>query len=314
MNTQRTDFLVGLFILVGVGLVVGMAIVTSGLGERRTTFYLRTDRAEALTPDTRILMRGLDVGRLQEMSPVVDSASGALVHFVGRIAVTERFPNGTELRLPRGTHAEIVQPTPLSAAAIELVPPEEFDGQTFLDPEDTIPALRPASLLDAVADMADELRGELQQTLEQTRTLMAQTTAAIEDTRTLMATNGPLLSEVLARLADNLQRSDDLLAEVQPRVGPLNDSVLATLSDTRRTLQRADSVLAIAGTIALENRAYARDIAERLLRTAIVLEHFSDQISRRPARLLTGVTPPPDSLLAPPDTVRARPDTTRGRP
>jgi ABC-type transporter Mla subunit MlaD len=286
VNTQRTDFLVGLFILVGVGLVVGMAIVTSGLGERRTTFYLRTDRAEALTPDTRILMRGLDVGRLQEMSPVVDPTSGALVHFVGRIAVTERFANGTELRLPRGTHAEIVQPTPLSAAAIELVLPEEFDGQTFLDPEDTIPAFRPTSLLDAVAEMADELREELQQTLEATRSLMAHTTAAIEDTRTLMATNGPLLS----------------------------DSVLATLSDTRRTLQRADSVLAIAGTIALENRAYARDIAERLLRTAVVLEHFSDQISRRPARLLTGVTPPPDSLLAPRDTVRAQPDTTRGRP
>jgi len=32
VNTQRTDFWVGLFILVGIGVVVGMAIVTSGLG------------------------------------------------------------------------------------------------------------------------------------------------------------------------------------------------------------------------------------------------------------------------------------------
>jgi hypothetical protein len=79
-------------------------------------------------------------------------------------------------------------------------------------------------------------------------------------------------------------------------------------------LQTADSVLRLAGDIATENRVYAKQIAERLLRTAVVLEHFSDQISRRPARLLTGVTPPPDSLLAPPDTAGARPDTTRGRP
>jgi hypothetical protein len=115
---------------------------------------------------------------------------------------------------------------------------------------------------------------------------------------------------VLTRLSANLERSDRLLADLQPRVGPLNDSILATLGETRKTLPRADSVLRLAGEIAGENRAYARDIAERLLRTAVVLEHFSDQISRRPARLLTGVRPPPDPALPARDSVR--PDSTRG--
>jgi hypothetical protein len=127
-----------------------------------------------------------------------------------------------------------------------------------------------------------------------------------------MATNGPLVTDVLTRLSANLERSDQLLADVQPRVGPLNDSILATLGETRKALQRADTVLRLVGDIAIENRAYARDIAERLLRTAVVLEHFSDQISRRPARLLTGVRPPPDPALPPRDSVR--PDSTRGRP
>jgi ABC-type transporter Mla subunit MlaD len=313
VNTQRTDFWVGLFILVAIGVVVGMAIVTSGLGERRTTFYLRTLSAEALTPDTRIVLRGLDVGRLRDISPLVDSATGAL-EFVGRIAVTERFPNGTELRLPRGTRAQIVQPTPIAPAVVELVLPEIFDGRAYLEPEDTIPATRPSGVLDALSQMAGDLRGQIEATLQDARMLMQRTTAAVEDTRGLMAANGPLVSEVLARLADNLERSDRLLADLEPRVGPMNDSLLAVLGDTRRTLQTADSVLRLAGDIAVENRVYARQIAERLLRTAVVLEHFSDQISRRPARLLTGVTPPPDSLLAPPDTAGARPDTTRGRP
>lgn len=311
MNTQRTDFLVGLFILIAIGVAVGMGIVTSGLGEARVTFYLRTLSAEALSQDTRVVVRGLDVGRLRDISPVVDSVARTLT-FVGRISVRKRFPNGTEVRLPQGTRAEIVQPTPIAPAVVELVLPDDLVARDYLEPGDTIEALRPEGVLDALTNMAGELRGELQAALQETRTLLVRTTAAVEDTRGLMAQTGPLVTDVLVRLAANLERSDRLMAEVQPRIGPLSDSVVATLAETRRTLQRADSVLQLAGDIAIENRAYAKDIAERLLRTAIVLEHFSDQISRRPARLLTGVTPPPDSLLAPRDTTR--PDSTRGRP
>jgi ABC-type transporter Mla subunit MlaD len=197
---------------------------------------------------------------------------------------------------------------------VQLVFPEDFDGRTYLAAEDTIAAVRPEGVLDALTDMAGDLRGELQGAMRETRALLARTSTAVEDTRALMAQTSPLVTEVLTRLAENLDRSDRLLADVAPRIGPLNDSVLATLSDTRLTLRRADSVLQLAGSIAQENRTYAKEIAERLLRTAIVLEHFSDQISRRPARLLTGVTPPPDSLLAPLDSSRTPPDSTRGRP
>lgn len=311
MNTQRTDFLVGLFILIAIGVAVGMVIVTSGLGEGRATYYLRTVSAEALSQDTRVVLRGLDVGRLRDISPVVDSTTGAL-SFVGRIAVRERFPNGTELRLPQGTRAEIVQPTPIAPAIVELVVRDDLEAPAYLEPGDTIETDRPEGVLNTLTNMAGELRGELQSALRETRALLVRTTAAVEDTRGLMAQNGPLVTDVLTRLAANLERSDRLMADVQPRIGPLNDSVIVTLAETRRTLQRANSVLQLAGEIAIENRTYAKEIAERLLRTAIVLEHFSDQISRRPVRLLTGVTPPPDSLLAPRDTTR--PDSTRGRP
>jgi hypothetical protein len=42
-----------------------------------------------------------------------------------------------------------------------------------------------------------------------------------------------------------------------------------------------------------------KELSDRLLRAAVVLEHFSDQVSRRPLRLFTGVRPPPDSLTRP---------------
>jgi ABC-type transporter Mla subunit MlaD len=313
VNTQRTDFLVGVFVLVAVGVVVGLAIVTSGLGERRTVFYVRTPSADALTQDTRVVLRGLDVGRIRDISPVVDSMTGSL-EFVGRLSVRERFANGTELRLPRGTRAEIVQPTPIAAAVVDLVIPEAPQDGAYLEAGDTIAATRPEGVLEALASMAADLRGEIQSTLQDTRRLLVRTTAAVEDTRQLMADNSPLVRDVLRKLSANLERSDQLLADVGPRIGPMNDSLLGTLSDTRRTLLSADSVLRLVGSIATENRTYAREIAERLLRTAVVLEHFSDQISRRPARLLTGVTPPPDSLRrAPPDSAGSHPDSTRGR-
>lgn len=314
MNTQRTDFLVGLFILVTVGVVVGLAIVTSGLGERRMVFYLRTPSADAVSQDTRVVLRGLDVGRVRDMSPIWDSLTGSLT-FVGRLSVRERFANGTELRLPRGTSARIVQPTPIAPAVVDLEIPSELpQGGGYLEPGDTITATRPEGVLDALTSMAADLRGEIKTTLEDTRRLLRRTTVAVEDTRQLMADNGPLVQDVLHRLSANLERSDRLLADVGPRIGPMNDSLLATLGDARQTLAGADSVLRLVGSIAAENRTYAHEIAERLLRTAVVLEHFSDQISRRPARLLTGVTPPPPDTVRPaPDSAGGPPDSTRGR-
>jgi hypothetical protein len=48
-----------------------------------------------------------------------------------------------------------------------------------------------------------------------------------------------------------------------------------------------------------------RDIDSRLrvIPAAVVLEHFSDQVSRRPLRRLTGVRPPADRA-ATPDSAR----------
>ena len=119
MDTQRTDFLVGLFILVAVGVVAGMGIVTSGLGEKRIDVYLRAASAQALSQDTRVVLGGLTIGRVREISPVVDSTTGG-ISFVARLSLQERFPNGTQLVLPAGTRAVISQPNPIAAAQIDL--------------------------------------------------------------------------------------------------------------------------------------------------------------------------------------------------
>lgn len=303
MNAQRTDFLVGLFLLVAVGVVVGLGIVTSGLGEKRVDLYVRAASAEALTQDTRAVLGGLQIGRVREISPVVDSATARL-SFVIRLSLQERFPDGTRLLLPTGTRAVISQPNPLAAAQIELVLPEQAVPGRTLQAGDTVVSERPRSVVDALGEIAEELRTELKTALADTRALLGRTTGAVEQTQTLLAANGPLLTEVLTRLAGTLERTDGLLAEVAPRIGPVHDSLTLVLADTRRSLARVDTLLLLAGDIATENRAAVRELSDRLLRAAAVLEHFSDQVSRRPLRLFTGVRPPTDT---------ARPDSGGGR-
>jgi ABC-type transporter Mla subunit MlaD len=297
VDTQRTDFFVGLFILVAVGVVAGMGIVTSGLGEKRIDVYLRSASAQALSQDTRVVLGGLTIGRVREISPVVDSVTGA-ISFVARLSLQERFPNGTQLVLPAGTRAVISQPNPIAPAQIDLTLPEQPAPGRHLEAGDTLASERPRSMMDALPEIAEDLRRELRTTLDATRTLIARSTQAVEQTHRLLATNGPLLSDVLGKLATTLERTDTLFAAVTPRVAPLADSVALVLADARRALGRADSLLMVAGGIASENRATVRELSDRLLRAAVVLEHFSDQVSRRPLRLFTGVRPPPDTTPA----------------
>lgn len=291
MTTQRTDFLVGLFMMVAVGVVVGAIIVTSGLGEVRYDLFLRTASAENLATDTRVLLQGLAVGRVRQVSPVIDTTTGR-IEFVARLSLQDRFPNGAELTLPVGTRAVISQPTPIAPPVVQLVVPETPPG-AFLAPGDTLPAERLQNVLDAIGQIATELRVQLTGALADTRALMARTDSTLRQTQQLMRANSPLVRSALERLATNLERTQGILDDIQPRVGPMQDSIMRTLTDTRRVLARADSLLASTHTLVIDNRDAVAEVSDLLLRSARILEHFADQVSRRPTRLLTGVRPPP---------------------
>ena len=300
MTTQRTDLLVGLFMMVAVGVVIGALIVTSGLGEVRYDLFLRTASAENLARDTRVLLQGLAVGRVRQVSPVIDTLTGR-IEFVARLSLQDRFPNGVELTLPVGTRAVISQPTPIAPPVVQLVVPETPPG-AFLAPGDTLPAERVQNVLDAVGQIANELRGQLTGALADTRALMARTDTTLQQTQRLMRANAPLVQNALVQLAANLERTERILDEIEPRVGPVQDSIMLTLTDTRRVLARADSLLATTHTLVIDNKDAVTEVSDLLLRSARILEHFADQVSRRPTRLLTGVRPPP-----PPDSTREHP-------
>jgi len=295
----RQDFIVGLVIVVAVGILLGTLIATSGWGEKRYDLFLRTASAEGITPDSRVILQGLEVGRVRTIAPRVDSASRQ-VSFLARLSIRERFPDGSELRFPVGTRAELVQVSQISTGVdIQLLLPDSGGrlGAT-LAAGDTVAATRRGSALETITAVAGELSEEVKRVLQQsTRTLVRlQGTLATVDT-----TVDALLPEVRGAVASasrSMQHVEALLADMHENAMP--DSVTATLASVNVLVRRLDSLTADAQTMVAENRPVMQSTVANLLIASRQLNHFLEEASRRPYRLFTGVRPlPGDSTAAP---------------
>ena len=291
----RQDFIVGLVIVVTVGVVLGALIATSGWGEGRYDVYLRTASAEGITKDSRVIVQGLEVGRVRSVSPRVDSTSRQ-VSFVARLSVRERFGDGSELKLPVGTRAELAQVSQISTDVdIHLLLPDTLGRMpVMLGAGDTLNATRRGSALETITTVAGDLSNEVKQVLQQTtRTLLKlQGTLAKAD-----ASVDAMLPDVRAtvgHVSETMARVNALVTDVQEN--GLADSLSATLAASNRLLARLDSLTGTANSLMQDNRAVMDTTMRNLLVMSRQLNHFVEQMSARPYRLMTGVRPlPPDS-------------------
>ena len=230
---------------------------------------------------------------------MTDSSQGILT-FVARLAISERYPSGSHVRLPLRSRAVIAQTSPIAAPVIQILTPTDARAVRYLQAGDTIDSERRVSAIDQLGEVASKLSGEIDTTLRDTRAMMRRASSAVAQTQTAMALLTPLMEQSLKRVITNLERTDRMLATLEPRLDPLADSVSVALHDTRVVLRHLDTLSANANTVATENRAAIHEAVERLRRSATLMEHFAEQVSRRPTRLLTGVkVPPPDSGTPP---------------
>ncbi len=287
---QRRDLVTGLFVLGAIGVMLGALVITSGLLERRYDLYMRTGSAQDLTQDTRVLLQGLAVGRVRQVNPLLDSATGALT-FVARLSIDAEFPNGARVTIPRGTQAVIEQLNPIAPPVIQLIVPVT-GTRAAVAPGDTIVSERRQGAMDALGRIAGDLSDDLRKTIQDTRAMVRQTTSAAREAEHLVSASTPRVEEALDQLSRSLERADRMLADLGPRVAPLGDSLTAVLADTRKTLQQMTTLAQTADSMAGENRVSIRETVQHLHNSAVLLEHFADQVSRRPTRLLTGVQPP----------------------
>ncbi|HEX9393389.1 MAG TPA: MlaD family protein, partial [Gemmatimonadales bacterium] len=278
METNRQDFLVGLLILAAIGVVIGALIATSGWGERRYDLYMRAASAQGLTVDTKVLVQGLQVGRVTSILPRVDPATRS-VSFLARLSLAERFDKGTQLRLPVGTRAEVDQVSQISAeAVIHLVMPDSTHRTAvMLQAGDTINSTRLPSPLDALANVANHLSKEVEDVLHQTRTALAtvqRTVGAMDET---MRHVTPDVEATLHSVAASTNRLTNLLARTDQAGFP--DSLSSTLATTHRLLGRLDSLTASVQDITNANRDNLRETVTNLTQMSRQLNHFVDEMS-----------------------------------
>jgi len=301
----RQDFIVGLVLVVAVGILLGTLIATSGWGEKRYDLYLRVTSAEGLTADSRVILQGLEVGRVHTISPRADSVSRQ-VAFLVRLSMRERFPDGSEMRLPMGTRAELVQVSQISTGVdVWLVFPDTVGRLArALQAGDTIESSRRGSALETITAVAGDLSNEVKQVLQQSNRTLIKLQGTLANVDTTVDALLPDVRATVTSVAGTMRRVEALLAEVQENALP--DSLTAALASTNRLVQRLDSLTVDAETMVAENRAAVNEAMANLTVASRQLNHFLEEASRRPYRLFTGVTPlPPRDTTA--DTARARP-------
>ncbi len=288
----RQDFYVGLLIVVAIALVVGALIATSGWGERRYDLFLRVASADGLSQDTKVSVQGLAVGRVRSVSPRVDSVTRR-ISFVAQMSVKERFSDGSSLRLPTGTRAEIVQPSQISPAMeVQLILPDTL-GRTphYLEAGDTIDSRRKGGALEAFAQVASDISNDLKDALRQTTRTLVRVQSTVTQTERTLRDVTPDVERTLGSVATTMGRVDSLVQRLHR--GGFADSIAATIAGTNRLLVRLDSLAREARAVTGENRADLRETVANLTEASRQLNHFVDQLTRRPYRALTGVKPLP---------------------
>jgi len=307
VDTNRQDFVVGLLLVIAVALVVGTLLATSGWGQRRYALFVRVANAEGISADTRVLVEGLEIGRVRSIVPRVDPATRR-VSFIARLSLAQEFEDGSELQLPLGTRAAIEPVSSISSASelVLILPDSTHGGARMLGAGDTISSDRPSSALDSLKVVVTHLSGDVHGVLIQAREALVGLQRTLAQTTTTIRDLTPGLSAAVTSVSASMARIDSVTAHIPPGIA---DSLTTTLASSNRLLLRLDSLAQDARTLAADNRGDLRTTAANLAELSRQLNHFADAVSRRPYRFLTGVQPlPPDTGKTDPPASAKPPD------
>ena len=298
MNIQRTDLSVGIFVIATVAIVVVALVATSGWNVRHFDLYIRTDDARDIALDTRIYMQGLEVGRITAIAPRQANRPGRL-EFIIRAKMVERFPDGTPLRLPRSTDAE-VETALLGGSTLQLSIHDSIPGT--LEPGDTIGMHRRTPAMEAFGALATDLKGTIQDallattaTLNSVRHLSDSLSAATGTARGFVAGIRPGTEKAIAEATRNLVQLQLVLDSANARTGVTFQQLNATMAQSRTLMRSADSLTRLLVAMGGENRPEIAAIIVNMRQLSEQMQYVMEQLGRRPMRILTGVKIP-DSL------------------
>lgn len=310
MKVQRTDLYVGVFVIAVIVTIVGALVATSGLGIKRYDLYIRGDDATNIAVDTKIFLQGLEVGRVDAISAVPGAKPGKL-EFVIRASLLAEFSDGRALQLPDSTDAEVVTSI-LGASTLNLV--VRGTSSRVLQPGDTITLFRAPEAMQALGHLATDLKGDIQEALQQT-TATLRSVQRLSDSLTLATGTArrfvtgiqPGTEKALQEAAASLERMRRLMDTTDVRSGATLRQLDAALQQSRVLMASTDSLTRLVTAMGIENRPEIREILANARFLTQQLLFVTEQLSRRPTRMMSGVTLP-DSLTV---EGRARADSAR---
>ncbi len=188
MRDYRINYaLVGLFVLVMLGVLLGALALLTGRTGPTDTYYAVFDNVSGVGAGTQVLYEGYPVGQVREIQPFIDEGE---MHF--RLAMSIR----REWHIPADSVATITASGLLSAVVVEI---RGGTRQEAVAPGGVVPSAPGGNVFAAVSDIAAEFT-DLSRT--SVRPLLDKLDAQVDLLGNVLADDAPRLMRALVTLSE----------------------------------------------------------------------------------------------------------------
>ena len=257
MNAKREQALVGLFVIVAAGVLIGTVFTMSGaLGHTVKTFHAYFPFAGGLEPGATVRYSGgPKVGRVEKLRIDPQNAS--------RIDVT--FSVQSDLPVKTDSKARIMSLSPLGDNHLEIMPGTAQAGNAadgaVLTSEDYVDFNAITQQINEIAPHAQQLLS----TLNDRATELKVTVERVNDT--LSAQNRANLAATLASARGMIEENRPQIKSTLEHVNALTEKMNPLLDNFRKTSDEANKALDHIDSMIGENRADVRQAVVELRRT-----------------------------------------------
>jgi phospholipid/cholesterol/gamma-HCH transport system substrate-binding protein len=295
MNAKSEQTLVGLFVIVAAGVLIGTVFTISGaFGRSVKTFHTYFGFAGGLEPGATVRYSGgMKAGRVEKMR--IDPEDPT------RIEVT--FSVQSDVPVKTDSHAKIMSLSPLGENHLEIVPGTKQAGLAkdgaWLPADDYLDFNALTKRINDIAPAAQQLL----QTLNERATELQVTVARINDL--LNDRNRANLAGTLANLNDTTKKLEPLLADLRKTtatanqtldhidslIGDNREDVHAAIIELRKTLTNTTSLTTNLDQTLSVNSENIDELLDNLRQISENLREFSATIKTRPSTLIRSSSP-----------------------
>ena len=306
-SAEPGDFRTGALVLLAFLLVfAGVIWVSPVRGPRPIQFTTEMRELGGVSLETPVELNGFKVGQVDQVDPYI--AGDGRLHFRIRMAITWQPATPEQTPYRQGLHVRVAPPAlDVFGSATLHLEPAIHPGAPLVSGTQ-LPSDADTPMLAKADSRIDSLARQVAMTLAESRAMMAAFRSTADASSEAVRSAGAMTSKVDAHLVEltagtmkTMARADSAMQSLQHvEVGAKNatDSVNALLGDTRSALKQVSTMLGKTGP-------RVDEALFNLNETTALLTHFMRNVTERPTRLITGVTPPP---------ARVWKDTSAGQP